>query len=188
MSHVNPNNGKTWAESSEYIFAFETQNEADHNDKEGTALTDWQCNIAGAIKSNLNGADILVTTGGSAYLKDSVQDAYFSCDALDMIAIHAYGLGDLTTDALAPYVTKAVNAGKKLIMQEWGICYWDSANNNCPASSPLDSNTRDNSIKTYSNNIAQAGIPSMYWQILPNANPGQGDYNYEVRGICCSMM
>lgn len=31
MSHVNPNNGKTWAESSEYIFAFETQNEADHD-------------------------------------------------------------------------------------------------------------------------------------------------------------
>jgi mannan endo-1,4-beta-mannosidase len=30
MAHVNPNNGKTWAQSSEYIFAFEAQNEAMH--------------------------------------------------------------------------------------------------------------------------------------------------------------
>lgn len=30
LSHVNPANGKTWAASSEYIFAFEAQNEAMH--------------------------------------------------------------------------------------------------------------------------------------------------------------
>jgi mannan endo-1,4-beta-mannosidase len=30
LSHVNPANGKTWAKSSEYIFAFEAQNEAMH--------------------------------------------------------------------------------------------------------------------------------------------------------------
>lgn len=122
-------------------------------------MTAWQCDIAGAIKNNLNGStDILTTTGGASYLQPSVQDAYFSCDALDMIAIHAYGLGDLTTDALAPYVTKAVNAGKKLIMEEWGICYWDSSNNNCPKAGVLDSSTRDGEISTYFNNIAQAGM------------------------------
>lgn len=158
MSHVNPNNGKTWAESSEYIFAFETQNEADHDQKNTDAMTAWQCDIAGAIKENLNGStDILTTTGGASYLQPSVQDAYLSCDALDAIAIHAYGLGDLTTDALAPYVEKAVNAGKKLYVQEWGICYWDSSNNNCPKSGVLDSDTRDGEISTYFNNIAQAG-------------------------------
>lgn len=31
MAHVNPHNGKTWAQSPEYIFAFETQNEAMHD-------------------------------------------------------------------------------------------------------------------------------------------------------------
>lgn len=31
LSHVNPHNNKTWAESSEYIFAFEAQNEAMHD-------------------------------------------------------------------------------------------------------------------------------------------------------------
>lgn len=30
MSHVNPKNNKPWSESSEYIFAFEAQNEAMH--------------------------------------------------------------------------------------------------------------------------------------------------------------
>lgn len=30
LSHVNPNNGKPWSECSEYIFAFEAQNEAMH--------------------------------------------------------------------------------------------------------------------------------------------------------------
>lgn len=30
LAHVNPSNGKTWAQSSEYIFAFEAQNEAMH--------------------------------------------------------------------------------------------------------------------------------------------------------------
>lgn len=30
LAHVNPNTGKTWSQSSEYIFAFEAQNEAMH--------------------------------------------------------------------------------------------------------------------------------------------------------------
>lgn len=30
LGHVNPRNGKTWAQSPEYIFAFEAQNEAMH--------------------------------------------------------------------------------------------------------------------------------------------------------------
>lgn len=31
LAHVNPANGKTWSKSSEYIFAFEAQNEAMHD-------------------------------------------------------------------------------------------------------------------------------------------------------------
>jgi mannan endo-1,4-beta-mannosidase len=31
LEHVNPNTNKTWAESSEYIFAFEAENEAMHD-------------------------------------------------------------------------------------------------------------------------------------------------------------
>ena len=61
---------------------------------------------------------ILTTTGGGSYMADSLQDSYFSCDALDVLAIHAYGVGDFDTDSIKGYVSKAQNAGKKLIMQE----------------------------------------------------------------------
>ena len=90
--------------------------------KYADTLAKWQCDIAGAIKENLQGrTDILVSTGGASYLKTSAPDAYLSCAALDVIAIHAYGVGDLTRDALQPYVQKAQKAGKRLIMQEWGM-------------------------------------------------------------------
>ncbi|GAB7321949.1 hypothetical protein MBLNU13_g03014t1 [Cladosporium sp. NU13] len=180
MAHVNPHNGKTWAQSPEYIFAFETQNEAMHDNAYPTTLAKWQCDIATAIKSNLQArTDILVSTGGASYLATSAPDAYLSCAALDVIAIHAYGIGDLTKDVLQPYVQKAQKAGKKLIMQEWGMCYFDTANNVCNSGTPLSAAARDANIKKYADNISQAGIPWMYWQIIPNADPHDG-YDYEV--------
>ncbi len=136
--------------------------------------------MAQAIKDNLEGStDILVTTGGGAWLANSLLDGYFSCSALDVLAIHAYGTGDFATSALKPYVTKAQQAGKKLIMQEWGSCYTSASNNNCNGGSPLDSNTRANNIKNWSASIAAAGIPWMYWQVLPNEDPHQ-DWDYEL--------
>ncbi|KAJ5677067.1 glycoside hydrolase family 5 protein [Penicillium maclennaniae] len=170
MAHVNPHNGKTWAESSEYIFAFEAQNEAMHDNENPNALASWQCTMAEAIKDNLNGSTgILVTTGGGAYLATSLLDAYFSCKALDVLAIHAYGTGDFATDALTPCVSKAQESGQKLIMEEWGACYFETENNRCSASDPLSSGTQDSHINWY----------WFYWQILPNEDP-HSDWDYEV--------
>ncbi|KAF9782566.1 hypothetical protein IL306_011070 [Fusarium sp. DS 682] len=136
--------------------------------------------MAKSIKDNLKGnSKILVTTGGGAYLDNSLLDPYFNCDSLDILAIHAYGVGDLTTSRLQPFVQKARKAGKKLIMQEWGACYTDVENNNCNGGSPLPTNTRDANIKKWAANIDAAGIPWFYWQILPNADPHQG-WDYEV--------
>ncbi|KAJ5444707.1 uncharacterized protein N7458_008579 [Penicillium daleae] len=180
LAHVNPANGKTWSQSSEYIFAFEAQNEAMHDQENPNALTAWQCTMAEAIKYNLAGnSGILVTTGGGAWLANSLLDPYFTCDALDVLAIHAYGTGDFETSALQPYVTKAQDAGKKLIMQEWGSCYTDASNNNCNGGSALSSSTRDSNIDNWASSITAAGIPWFYWQILPNADPHQ-DWDYEV--------
>ena len=194
LAHVNPHNNKTWAESSEYIFAFEAQNEAMHDQvccltkiirlltiqENPSALQSWQCTMAQAIKDNLNGSgDILVTTGGGAWLANSLLDGYFTCSALDVLAIHAYGTGDFATSALTPYVSKAKSAGKMLIMQEWGSCYTTASNNNCNGGSALDANTRANNIKTWAASITAAGIPWFYWQILPNEDPHQ-DWDYEV--------
>jgi len=134
-----------------------------------------------AIKDAMpsNKSDILVTTGGGSYLSNSLLDAYFSCPSLDVLAIHAYGVGDLKASALMPYVAKAKNAGKKLIMQEWGACYTDASNNNCNGGSKINSGTRDGNIKIWADQIDKAGIPWFYWQVLPNADPHQG-WDYEV--------
>ncbi|KAG9199008.1 hypothetical protein G6514_009193 [Epicoccum nigrum] len=196
LAHVNPTTGKTWAQSSEYIFAFEAQNEAMHPQvhhflsrgskhtdiQQGnpTALASWQCTMAESLKSALAGSkDILVTTGGGAYLANSLLDSYFTCAALDVLAIHAYGVGDFATSELKKYVTRAQTAGKKLIMQEWGACYTDAANNNCNGGSPIGVGARDANIKKWAAQIDAAGIPWFYWQILPNPDPHQG-WDYEV--------
>ncbi|KAL2862480.1 glycoside hydrolase superfamily [Aspergillus lucknowensis] len=180
LAHVNPANGKTWAESSEYIFAFEAQNEAMHEQENPSALTAWQCTMAQAIKDNLAGnTDILVTTGGGAYLENSLLDDYFTCDALDVLAIHAYGTGDFETSKLQPYVERAKDAEKKLIMQEWGACYTTAPNENCNDGSPLEAGKRGDNIKKWAASIDAAGIAWFYWQILPNADPHEG-WDYEV--------
>jgi hypothetical protein len=108
-----------------------------------------------------------------------VQEAYFSCAAIDVIAIHAYGLSDLTQSKLKPVVQRAQSAGKKLMMQEWGMCYFDTSNNNCPKGNALSASARDANIKKYADEISQSGIPWMYWQIIPNADP-HDSYDYEV--------
>ncbi|KAB5578651.1 glycoside hydrolase superfamily [Coniochaeta sp. 2T2.1] len=181
LGHVNPHNGKTWAQSSEYIFAFEAQNEAMHQQENPSALTSWQCTMAQTIKDHLCGSSspILVTTGGGSYLDNSLLDPYFSCPALDVLAIHAYGPGDFDTSRLTTYVTKARNAGKKLIMQEWGACCTDAPNANCNGGSPLAESVRDENIRRWAASIDAAGIPWFYWQILPNADPHYG-WDYEV--------
>ncbi|KAF2993031.1 hypothetical protein E8E13_000043 [Curvularia kusanoi] len=180
LAHVNPATGKTWAQSSDYIFAFEAQNEAMHPQGNPTALATWQCTMASLLKSGLGGSDsILVTTGGGAYLANSLLDSYFTCAALDILAIHAYGVGDFATSELNKYVSRVQATGKKLIMQEWGSCYTDAANNNCNGGSPISASARDANIKKWAGQIDAAGIPWFFWQILPNPDPHQG-WDYEV--------
>ncbi|KAI1339845.1 glycoside hydrolase superfamily [Xylariaceae sp. FL0016] len=186
LSHENSNTGKTWAESSEYIFGFEAQNEADQPNNVPNSMTSWQCTMAQAIKDGLGGSgDILVGTGGGGWVDTSLPDALFSCDALDVLAIHAYGAGDMTTDKLSPYVTKAQDAGKKLIVQEWGACYnVGDENNKCNVGDALDSSTRDANIKKWADAISSAGIPWWYWQILPNEDPHYGaDFEIGIDGV-----
>ena len=105
-----------------------------------------------------------------------------------MIAIHAHGPGDLETSAISPYVTQAQNAGKKLLFEEGyvftfltesgevefchrGACYYDTVNNNCPTGGMLDTATRNANIQNWASQITGAGVPWLYWQVLPNADP-----------------
>ncbi len=62
--------------------------------------------MATSLKSALNGnTGILITTGGEQLVDESLQPSYFTCDALDVLAIHTYGTQN----------------GKKLLMEEWGV-------------------------------------------------------------------
>lgn len=112
-------------------------------------------------------------------MDESVKDGWLNCAALDVIAIHAYGVGDFSTNAIKPYVQRALNAGKKLIFQEWGACYFNTENNNCPTGGVLNTNTRNQNIQNWANGIAAAGVPWMYWQVLPNADPHYS-YDFEI--------
>ncbi|KZM24925.1 hydrolase [Ascochyta rabiei] len=179
LAHVNPATGRTWAQSSEYIFAFEAQNEAMHPQGNPAALATWQCTMAQALKSSLGSSSIPVSTGGGSYLATSLLDAYFTCAALDILSIHAYGPGDFETSKLQTYVAHAQTAGKALIMQEWGACYNDGANNKCDGTTPLGVDARNDNIKNWAAQIDAAGIPWFYWQILPNPDPHFG-WDYEV--------
>jgi mannan endo-1,4-beta-mannosidase len=132
------------------------------------------------MRSDLNGnTDIALLTGGGQWVSESIQSAYLSCDALDIIGIHAYAPGDMTTDNLKPYVSKATAAGKKLLFEDWGACYFDTSNNDCPQGGVLAPSTRNSNINTWGKAILEAGIPIMYWQIIPNKDPHQS-YDYEV--------
>ncbi|KAH9924734.1 glycoside hydrolase [Fomitopsis serialis] len=174
LNHVHTSLNKPWKELSDYVFAFEAENEAMIGDGASfiEAHTAWQCDRAGTIKGQLgDNSGILVTNGGESYLSESVQSAWLSCDALDVISIHAYGTGDLATSALKPYVQQAQSAGKKLILEEWGACYFDTSNNNCPTGDALS--------PTRVTQIDNAGLPWLYWQVLPNADP-HSSYDYEI--------
>jgi mannan endo-1,4-beta-mannosidase len=104
-------------------------------------------------------------------MDESVQPAWLSCPALDVISIHAYGTGDFSTSAITTYVNKAKAAGKKLMFQEWGACYYNTENNNCPTGGVLATATRNANIKNWAAQITAAGVPWLYWQVLPNADP-----------------
>ncbi|KAF7798608.1 hypothetical protein EIP86_009830 [Pleurotus ostreatoroseus] len=185
MNHVHTTLNQPWKELSDYIFAFEAENEAMiGSGSDGQQFIEdhqeWQCDRATTIRNELNGnTGILVTTGGESWLSESVQPGFLSCDALDVVAIHAYGVGDYDTSSIETYVQQAQNAGKKLIMEEWGACYFDTENNNCPTGNPLSADTRNSNIQTWASQITAAGLPWMYWQVLPNADPHFGQ-DYEI--------
>ncbi|KAI0935851.1 hypothetical protein AcV5_004154 [Taiwanofungus camphoratus] len=177
VNHVHTTLGKPWKELSDYIFAFEAENEA----MIGKDHQQWQCDRASTIKGQLgDNSGILVVTGGESWMAESVQPDFLTCDALDVISIHAYGTGDFSTSSIKNYVQQAQSAGKKLIFEEWGACYYDTSNNNCPSGSVLSSSTRNSNIAQWAGQITAAGMPWLYWQVLPNADPHYST-DYEIR-------
>ncbi|KAI0336245.1 glycoside hydrolase [Cubamyces sp. BRFM 1775] len=182
LNHVHTTLGKPWKELNQYIFGFEAENEAMIGKGQDYIQQhqQWQCDRANTIRGQLgDNSGILVMTGGESWLSESVQPDWLSCDALDVISIHAYGAGDLETSAIQPYVKQAQAAGKKLIMEEWGACYYDTENNDCPSGTPLSVSARNANLKSFANAITGAELAWLYWEVLPNTDPHDGS-DYEI--------
>ncbi|KAI0651460.1 glycoside hydrolase [Trametes meyenii] len=182
LNHVHTTLGKPWKELNEYIFGFEAENEAmiGKGQQYIQQHQQWQCDRAQTIRGQLgDNSGILVMTGGESFLTESVQPDWLSCAALDVISIHAYGVGDLKTSALKPFVEQAQDAGKKLIVEEWGACFFDTENNNCPNGNALSTEDRNTNLKNFANAITGAGLAWLYWEVLPNTDPHNG-FDYEI--------
>ncbi|EMD41441.1 glycoside hydrolase family 5 protein [Gelatoporia subvermispora B] len=182
LNHVHVGIGKPWKELKDHIFGFEAENEAmiglgqsfieDHQE--------WQCGRARTIRGQLgNNSGIAVMTGGESFLTESVQPGFLNCTALDVVSIHAYGVGDLLTSAIQPFVEQAQAAGIKLLFEEWGACFYDTENNDCPVGDALPTEVRNQNIRDFAGNITASGIPWLYWQVIPNADPHEGN-DYEI--------
>ncbi|KAH9947739.1 glycoside hydrolase [Amylocystis lapponica] len=186
LNHNHTTLGKPWKELSDYVFAFEPENESmigkvGFQPFAAANILTLQCDRATTVKGELgdNSGVHPRHYRGESWLSESVQDAWLKCPALDIISIHAYGPGDLTEAALTPYVKKAQSAGKKLLLEEWGACYFSTSNNDCPSGGVLNSQTRNNNLQKWASAITAAGIPWLYWQVLPNKDPHYG-YDYEI--------
>ncbi|KAI0358966.1 glycoside hydrolase [Trametes cingulata] len=182
LNHVHTTLGKPWKELNEYIFGFEAENEAMIGKGQDYIQQhqQWQCDRAKTIRGQLgDNSGILVMTGGESFLTESVQPDWLSCAELDVISIHAYGVGDLQTSALQPFVQQAQNAGKKLLMEEWGACFFNTENNDCPNGDALSTDQHNANIESFANAITGAGLPWLYWQVIPNADPHNG-FDYEI--------
>lgn len=76
----------------------------------------------------------------------------------------AYGNGDFETSNIQQYVDRATQAGKKLLFQEWGVCYRQTdKNQNCDSGDP-DGNRASN-IAKWAQQIQAAGVPWLYWYV-----------------------
>ena len=63
----------------------------------------------------------MVTTGGASWLDESVQQGWLECPAIDIVAVHAYGVGDFDTAKIQTYIDRAKATGSKLMFQEWCV-------------------------------------------------------------------
>ncbi|KAI8610732.1 hypothetical protein BC830DRAFT_719013 [Chytriomyces sp. MP71] len=129
VSHQSVNyTGKTWAQLSNVIFAFEIQNEGQasgapngYDYSVDVGDRNWWCGRATALKASAayQGSSIYVSTGGGKDFYESILDEHFACGALDVIALHSYStdINDVTNN-LESAVQKATT--KYVLFEEYG--------------------------------------------------------------------
>ena len=118
----------------------------------------WACGRAKHLRSEL-GADnkILISTGGlggDISHECTFLPAVTECDAVDAIAVHRYAsVPGSWGGSLSGWLNQA--NGKLVYLEEWGI---DASANDQMSAFPSEVG-----------DMNSAGLPQLYWQILPPA-------------------
>ncbi|EMD36754.1 glycoside hydrolase family 5 protein [Gelatoporia subvermispora B] len=160
LNFESPNFGVPWYQLSDAIFAFEPENESQgHMDQ---VAPDWLCDRAEFMRSIIGSWGVQISTGGGTDLPTSTQSQFFSCDDIQIIAIHDYNIDPSYVasgvDAVKP---SALSSGKRLLYEEFGA----------------EGSTKQPDIEAVTNTLISTGVPWMYWEIT---KPGAGSSNYEV--------
>jgi len=160
LNFQSPNFGVPWHQLSDAIFAFEPENEGMGHMNQ--VAPNWWCDRANTIRSVLGSTGIQISTGGGTDLPTSLQSQFWSCNNLQIIALHDYNLDPnyvaSHVDAAKPL---AGSSGKRMLYEEFGA---------------LGSN-KQSQIQTITNLLMATGVPWMFWEIL---KPGKGSSDYEV--------
>ncbi|KAK7680329.1 hypothetical protein QCA50_016569 [Cerrena zonata] len=160
LNFQSPNFGVPWHQLSDAIFAFEIQNEGMGHMNQ--VAPNWWCDRADTIRGVLGSSGIQISTGGGTDLPTSLQSQFFSCQNLQIIALHDY---NLDTSYVASHVDAAkplaLQSGKRLLYEEFGA----------------NGSNKQSQIQSITNLLISTGVPWMYWEVT---NPGKGATDYEV--------
>jgi len=159
LAHRNPHfNNRPWSDLHEVIWAFGIQNEGRSYMPDFKDPWTWHCNRARVIRPLISNK-IYITTGGGATWADSLQEANFQCQQIDIVGIHSYeGFGYLKSN-LAKAINKAKQYNKKIIYEEFG----------------LTGEGMNGDISNQGKFCNDMGVPWFPWQFI-HARPG--DYEY----------
>ncbi|KAH7150925.1 glycoside hydrolase superfamily [Fusarium sp. MPI-SDFR-AT-0072] len=161
--------GKVWKNWPHAIFSFNLQNEpmtpGPSNCKNGDP-SGWACGRATFMRNAGLDSHILISTGGlGGDLSHGCTflPAVTQCKAIDAISVHRYASVPGKWSANLPNWLNQAN-GKKVYLEEWGV----------------DSQKYDQKSAFVSemNDMNSAGLPNLYWQLLP---PSSGGCSYNPK-------
>ncbi|KAI0506713.1 glycoside hydrolase [Xylaria bambusicola] len=168
LNYRGKSSGKVWKNWSEAIMAFDLQNEPMSTKTEeclNGAGAKWVCGRAQHMRSVLGANNPIKISsggiGGDISKNCNFMDAAVNCGQLDMIAVHRYA-GNLASNpnewsASAPgYLRDA--KGKLVYVEEWGVKQYQGA---------ADPRVE---YPAQANDMNKAGLPWLYWQIVPGKN------------------
>ena len=159
VTHRNPLLGnRTWGELDDAIFTFAAQNEA--QSFLSSRDWDWGCRRAKTMRPYVV-PGILMSTNG-AVVEDSLQEALFQCDELDVMAVHNYGGGEKFAANYSQTARRLADQyNKRVYVEEFGAL----GNNE----------TRAAGLAAQIDGIMSAHIPWMFWELVKGSDPGN-DY------------